>query len=129
VTKPFRLFSLLVGLSCLGACALALLPYNSPSQQRIVVVAPSPQRYSVRVDVEGSSVIQVPATGRVLVDIPVLPRACSRYFLGIKMSEGAPDRRKVIQLLRENRIVRKLSLDDVSRLPTDASGWREVKLR
>src|SRR2546428_684928 len=89
----------LVALTLTG-CVLALPPFNEPSKERIVVVAPSPRIYSVRIDVEGAPPVQVPDDGRVVIDFPVLPRACSQYFLGIRLYNGQPESRRVICFMR-----------------------------
>jgi hypothetical protein len=129
VTKFGRMLSLVGASALLAGCVLALPAYNEPSHQRIAVDTPSPEQYAVRIDVEGATAIQVPATGRLVVDVPRLPRECSRYFLGIKVSDGNPDARKAIHFLRDGKIVRKLSLADLARLPIDPEGWRIVRLR
>lgn len=110
-------------------CALALPAYNYPSEEKIRVVTKSPEAIRIRVNADGGSVTQVPPDGRALVDVPTLPRECSRYFFGIRITNGHPEAKRVIEVWRDGRVERRLSLNDLNRLRVDADGYRELVLK
>jgi len=130
MTIHFVRCGVLVACACgFGACAVALPPPNAPSVQRLSVVASAPEEYSIRVAATLGATFAVPPSGEVLVEIPSLPRTCSQYFLGMRVSNGSPKAKKAVLVSRRGRVVKKLSLNDLDRLPVDATGRRQLRLR
>jgi hypothetical protein len=68
----------------------------------------------------------VSGSGEALVDIPALPRGCSLVCLGIKLQDGSPYNRKGIEVVRDDRVVCRLSLRQIERLPADSAGRRRL---
>jgi hypothetical protein len=95
-----------------------------------MIVARSPERYMVRVDASGTAEFPVASDGRVTIDVPRLPRACSVYlFDWIRISGGVkPLTTKSIHLLDQGNLAAKLSLADIAKLPSDASGYHLLKM-
>jgi len=114
----------------LTSCAYRLPASNFPSEQRLRLIAQSPQQYVIRVDAYQVSEHVVACDGRVTVPVPRLPRACGVYlFDHIKISGGTvPSKTRAIQVVAAGKVKRKLSLDEVSQLPLDPEGFRLVKV-
>lgn len=119
--------SLLAICALLCGCVYALRPSNQPSQERIRVQTATTQRYSIRV--ADRIDYPIPPNGRVIVDIPQLERGCATYLFGVaKVSDSSPEEVAVIVLKKDGRTIRKLSLNDLKKLPIDSQGYRLVKV-
>jgi hypothetical protein len=71
----------------------------------------------------------VGADGRVVVDVPRLERQHATYLFGVaKVSESSAYDIPAIDLKKGGRTVRKLSLNDLKKLPADSEGYSLVKL-
>jgi len=72
----------------------------------------------------------VAADGRVRFEVPVYSRHCRPYLFGIvPLNKPTPvEERRVIQVLRDGRIVRKLSANEIARLPADAEGYSLLEI-
>jgi hypothetical protein len=112
----------------LTGCVYALRPYNTPSQQKLHVQTASATNFVVRV-ADGEK-FSVAADGRVTFDVPSLPRGCDVYLFGIvKIADGSPENIRAIHVMRDGKIVRKLSLTKLGKLPADAEGYRILVLK
>jgi len=121
------LTALFIVLSATG-CACHLYPYNTPSQHKLRVQADSPASYVIRVADEQA--YPVAPDGRVTFDVPSLPRGCNVYLFDvIKISDGSSENLRAIQLLRDGKVLRRFSLKQLAKLPTDAEGYSTVKVR
>jgi hypothetical protein len=120
--------SILFSLVLMTGCVSALRPYNTPSQQKLHVQAASPTNCVVRV--AETETFAVAADGRVVFDVPRLPRGCDTYLFGvIKIGDGNPENVPAIHVLRSGKVVRKLSLQKLEELPVDAEGYHILVLR
>jgi hypothetical protein len=108
--------------------ALVMSTRSPPVQYRIVVISKQPTNCTIRVTWPHTNEFHVSSSGEALVDVPALPGGCSQVCLGIKLSDGSQYGRKVIELVRDDRVVRRLSLRQMERLPEDASGRRKISL-
>jgi len=119
-----------LGFAVLSGCAFRLPVSNIPSQQHLIIVASSPHRYSVRVKAYDAVEFPVSSDGRVTIDVPRLPRACSVYlFDKIRISGGVkPLTAKSFQLLDTGNVVARLSLAEIEKLPSDRSGYHILKM-
>jgi len=97
------------------------------------IVAPVPQNIVVRVDDgfgEKHKDYSVGSDGLVRFDVPSLPRGCAvRLFGAVKIADSRSEDVRAIHLMKDNKIVRKLSLNDISKLPVDAHGVRVMKVK
>lgn len=110
-----------------AGCTYALQPYNRPGPEQLQIITTRTGQHAVRVGNHGDT--PVGADGRVVVDVPTLPRGCSPYLFGlIKLGDGSPERLSAIHVLRDGKVVRKLSLKEIHGLPMDADGYRKVEL-
>ncbi len=58
------------------------------------------------------------------LDIPRLPRGCDLHLFGlIKIRDGGPENVAAIHLLRNDQVVRKMSLRKLRKLPVDTDGY------
>jgi hypothetical protein len=113
--------------TALTGCVHALHAYNQPGPERLHLV--SKRSGTLLIRVEGHDETLVPADGRVEINVPRLPRGCSVYLVGIiKMRDGSPERVRAIHVVRDGKVVRKLSLDDIHDLPLEPGGYRKLKL-
>jgi hypothetical protein len=98
-----------------------------------MIIAKSPERYVVRVKAKASKSTDFPVAsdGRVTINVPPLPRACSVYLFDlVKISEGIdPSKTKSVQLIDGADIVAQLSLTEIAKLPADASGYHIVQFK
>jgi hypothetical protein len=108
-------------------CVNTLQPYNQPSQQKLLLETSKPQEYTVRV--ADKDEYEVPADGRVTIYIPRLERGCSKYLFGlVKIEDSSPYDSPIIHLNKNNRTVRRLSLNDLAKLPNDEKGYQLLRL-
>jgi hypothetical protein len=116
---------------CLSGCAYRLLAPNPPSRQTIRLLTSTPQDYSLRVESGNNAGAQaVGSDGRVTLTVPSLPRGCDVYLFNaikVRSAESALDH-KAIQIVRGPDIVKKLSLNDVAKLPQDSEGYRLLRI-
>jgi hypothetical protein len=109
----------------LTGCAYRLMPLTRPTQQRIHILANSPEQYSVRVQ---ASDHRVQADGRVSFDTPMIRSGCSVYLFNQIPIRKAPDlsKTKLISIMTSGKTVETLSLRDLSKLPLDSAGYRQL---
>ena len=111
----------------LSGCIYALRPYNIPSQRKLLVRSSAPTNYVVRV--AEAQEFPVASDGRVSFDVPLLPRGCDVYLFGaVKIHHGAPESLSAIHLLRDGKVVRKLSITQIDQLPLSTDGYRMLHL-
>lgn len=122
-----RSFTSLALVLVLTGCVYRLQPYNRPGPEKLHLVPTRPGEYRVRIENHGET--PVPPDGRVDLEVPTLPRGCSPYLFGfIKLGDGRPERLRAIQVLRDGKVIRKLSLADIHHLPLDGDGYRLLTL-
>jgi len=113
---------------CLG-CSYAYPTPSPPSQERLRIVAASPERYTLRLNFGRSQDLPVPPDGKLTVPIPAFSRGCTVHFLGIKTSNGYdPLKEWTLTVNAAGKAISSLTLRQVARLPTDANGFRILKL-
>ena len=120
---------LAIAIASSGGCVLALPGYNEPFEERLAIIAPHPGSYEIALDGSEVPPTRVPSDGKTVLHFPVLPRHCSTFFLGIKVKDRSVAHRKLILLLRDGRVVRKLSVDKLRSLPVDPAGYHQLRLR
>ena len=126
--RKFALLAFSLGMVViLSGCVYALHKSNTPGTEKIrLVVAPGSQ-YAIRIENHGETA--VPADGTLDLIVPRLPGSCSVYLFGlIKIRDGDPESLRIIQVLREGKIVRRLSLHVLQKLPADKDGYRLIRL-
>jgi hypothetical protein len=119
----------------LEGCAYRLPVITPPSQERVRIIAKSPDRYVVRVDVGHITDYLVPADGRIAVGIPASRPGCGIYlFNAIKVGRivgriDDPLRRWAVAVTSGSTTVRKLSLKQMKKLITDSDGYRLLEVQ
>jgi hypothetical protein len=113
----------------LSGCAYRLPPYLPPSQERIRVAASAPEHYVLTADFGGATTYNVPHDGRVLIGVPGY-RTCGVYlFNAVKIrGENQPLSDWSVALLRNGKVVRKLSLNRVRELPIDQADYHVLSV-
>lgn len=89
-------------------------------------MAPSPSDYTIRVKPCVGAPIEtpVPSNGRIEFDVPVRRRASTIICFGLPVYHyPPPDTLRAIRVMSGDRTVRKLSAQEVGRLPTDPDGY------
>jgi hypothetical protein len=121
--------SILLITPILSGCTYVLHPYNAPVDETIRIVSPRPEEFSIRVDNDDRITdYKVGSNGIVSFHVPRLPRGCAVYFLDtVKISDHRSEGFRAINLTRGERVVRKLSLNDLAKLPLGNGGVRELK--
>ena len=110
-------------------CSYALPAPSPPSQERVRVLAASPERYTLRLNSSRSQDFPVPPDGRVTLAVPPFSRGCTVRFLGIRTSDGYdPLQKWTVTLKVASKTISGLTLNQVAKLPTDAEGFHLLKL-
>jgi hypothetical protein len=112
----------------MAGLTFALPKYNKPTQYHLTLRGEHVDGYIVRVLGTHAADFRVGADGRVILDVPRLPRRCSVDWFGIRVWDGSPMSRKVVEVLKDGRILRRLSLQELERLPIDSVGDFRIDL-
>jgi hypothetical protein len=115
-----------------SGCAIRCGPIHTVPAQKLHLLADSPTAYSIRV-ITGDGThtdTPVPADGRVSFGVPIGSRYCTPYlFSVIKVGWPTPvEQRRVIRVMRGERVMRKLSASDIAGLPRDADSYHTLML-
>jgi len=102
-----------------------------PSQQRLKVAAASPEAYILRLRIREPRDYRVPADGRVTLDVPAYRAGCSVYlFDKLRIQRGAnPFTARTIDVVAGGKILRQLSLKEISALPVDPEGYHLLAVK
>jgi hypothetical protein len=115
-----------------SGCVIACGPSRCPPPQKLRLVASSPGSYTIRiVDVTDEHFdTGVQADRRVQFDVPVYSRHCTQYLFGvIKIHSPTPvEARRVIRVMKDSKIVCKLSATDIAKLPVDSDGYHVLRI-
>jgi hypothetical protein len=108
-------------------CVHTNKPYNPPSQEKLRVQSQTPEQYIIRVADQIDYLVS--PDGGVLVNIPRLERGCATHLFGLlQIIDSSPYNVQAIQVRKGERIIRKLSLNDLAELPIDGAGYHLVKV-
>ena len=67
--------------------------------------------------------------GQVSFTVPSFHHGCDLYLFGVvKTRDGSAENVRVIELRRDGRVVRRLSLNQIARLPRDKAGYGVVRV-
>ncbi len=129
--KVLPLFvSLLAAMVVLSGCALANPGASARTEVKLRLQTPTPERYTVRVALEPVTDYRVGPNGTVEFTVrPFVHGDCWYLFGAIRICDGSPERVPVIEVRRDQRVHRKLSLAQTASLPADDSGYRILRLR
>ncbi len=128
---PYIIIALCVALVSPG-CAIHCGPMHTVPPQKIHLIATVPGDYAIRItDREEQPDLPVPPDGRVSFDVPIGSRYCTPYLFGVlKVGWSTPvEKRRVIEVVRGQQVLRRLSASDISKLETDPDGFRILKLK
>ena len=114
----------------LTGCAFRLLPFAPASQTLIHVVGNTPEQFAVEVDTGTVRKYDVPADGRIKVEIPPYRRPCGVYlFDAIQVGGyGDPLKEWMVSITRNGKTVRKQSLRATLKAPTDDAGYHIIRI-
>ena len=109
----------------LTGCAYSLHPYSPPTDVKLQLPAARTEGFAIRVTATvPPSDNPVTPEGRVTFTVPPFRRGCSTYLCGVlRIADATPERTRVVEVRREPRVVRKLSLSQITKLPRDAAGY------
>jgi hypothetical protein len=118
-------------MALLTSCANRTPVYNVPSRWNLMIVGRPQDGYTVRVNASEVRDFPVDSDGRATIDVARLPRASSIYLFNlVRLSEGVqPQTEKAIEVADGGKTIAKLSLDDMSKLPSDSNGYRVLRLK
>ncbi len=116
-------------MTLLSGCVNALRPASQPTEVKLHVQASLPKDFNVRVALEPPKDYLVAPDGRVSFTVPRFSNGCDVYLFGfIKTRDGSPEKLRVIEVRNAERVMRRLSLSEVTALPTDEAGYNVVKI-
>ena len=125
------MLGLIIAAVGLTGCGTACGPIRTVPPQRLALGRASPDTYVIRVQPKTGACLEtpVPATGRVIFAVPVTSRASTVFCFWIPVySYPPPEKLRVIRLMRGGKTLRKLSAQDIGKLPTDADGYHLLRL-
>ena len=112
-----------------SGCVNALHVASQPTDVKLRVQTSQPAQHMVRVALEQSADYPVASDGRVEFTVPRFSNGCDVYVFGvIKTRDGSAESVRVVELRRAERVVRRLSLAQIAKLPTDEAGYSIVKI-
>jgi hypothetical protein len=85
--------------------------------------------YLVQVGIATTNTYPVDEGGTVTITIPQLPRGCCLDWYCFTIIDDSPDNMKVVSVLSNGKVIRRLSVKELERLPTDERGYRVVERR
>ena len=127
--KPLLFVAVLPLAFLLSGCAAALMSGSQPTDVKLALRTPHPERHVARVALEPPVDYPVASDGRVEFKVPSFQHGDTYYFLGIKLRDGSAERLRVVEVRRGSHVVRRLSLDEIANLPTNAAGYRVVTVQ
>lgn len=112
-----------------SGCVYALHVSSEPTHVKLSVQASQPQQHTVRVALDGPVDYLVAPDGRVEFTVPRFSHGCNVYVFGfIKTRDGSAEGVRVIEVRRVERVLRKLSLAQIAKLPKDEAGYSLVRI-
>jgi hypothetical protein len=125
----FMVLAILVALALVAMFGtIRAMEKGSPPTQYRVILSGSTTNYEIRVTWPATNEFAVSKTGEAVIEVPALPHGCSLICLGIKLTDGSPRSRKVIDVLQNGNVIRRFSLRELDRLPSDGTGVRKLEL-
>ncbi len=114
---------------CGSGCVYALRTASQPTDVKLRVQAAHPQQHLVRVAVDSPAGYLVAPDGRVQFTVPRFSNGCDVYVFGlIKTRDGSAESVRVVELRRDARVVRRLSLAQISDLPKEEAGFSVIRV-
>ncbi len=111
-----------------SGCVYALHMSSDPTKVKLRVQSSQPQQHTVRVALDEPVDYPVAADGRVEFVVPRFSHGCDVYVLGfIKARDGSAENVRVVDVRRGKRVLRKLSLTQIAKLPKDDTGCSLVR--
>lgn len=102
--------------------------YNTPTSYRVKIEAKTGGQYRIDIQAPQTLSFLVSSNGEATLDIPRLPRACCWDLFGLTLVDGSPRTRRLVWVLRDNQMVRRLSIAELEQLPVNADGTIRLKL-
>lgn len=100
--------------------------------QKIHLVTTVPGDYAIRITArEELPDLPLPSDGRITFEVPIGSRYCTPYLFNVlKVGWSTPvEKRRVIAVVRGQKVLRRLSARDISKLETDPDGFQILKLK
>ena len=126
--RAFPFLAILPLMLLASGCVYALHVSSEPTQVKVRVQSSQPQEHMVRVALDDPVDYPVAADGRVEFTVPRFSHGCDVYVLGlIKTRDGSAESVRVVEVRRAERVLRKLSLSQLAKLPKDDGGFCLVR--
>lgn len=111
--------------SMLTGCAYRLPPAVPPTKELLLVRSKLLQHYSVRVEADDTNDYEVPKDGRIAFGVPGYRSPCGVYLFNALKVGGNDDPLKAwrVSILRNQKIVKRLTVRAIIELPTDDAGY------
>jgi hypothetical protein len=110
-------------------CVNALHLSSKPTHVQIRLESSQPQKHTMRVALHEPVDYPVSPDGRVEFPVPRFSNGCDVYVLGfIKTRDGSPENVRVVAVRHAERVLRKLSLSQIAKLPKDDARYSLVRI-
>lgn len=123
-------------LKLLGIIAIGLLLFyvglgtvmpvsNKPADYKIALITKKAGEYKVQVVVgPNCTTFPVGPDGQTTIHVPVIPKSCSLVWFWITVVDRSPENRRVISIIGNGQVVRKLSLRQLESMPRDSETYK-----
>jgi hypothetical protein len=112
-----------------SGCVYALHVSSKPTHVQFRVQSSKPEQHMVRVALDEPVDYPVPPDGRVEFTVSRFSNGCDVYVFGfIKTRDGSAENVRVVEVRRAERVLRKLSLSQIAKLPADGAGYSLVRI-
>ncbi len=113
-----------------SGCVCALHVSSQPTDVKLRVQASQPLQFTVRIALKQPAHHSASADGRVEFTVPRFSNGCNVYVFGlVKTRDGSAENVRIVEVRRAQRVLRKLSLAQIAKLPTDGAGYSLVRVR
>jgi hypothetical protein len=120
-------YAVLACLLLLTGCVNIDGPSNLPSIEKIRVLTSAPNKHSIQIH---ESAFPLDENGRANVAVPQFGMHCQLYLFGVlKVNDYSPYKTREIEVLTGDKVIKRLSLDQLSKLPTDDAGYHLVPIK
>ena len=98
---------------CVG-CISPLFPYNSPSIERLQILATAPQDYVLAIN---HQTLPIPQNGKMTLSIPSFERRHKLILFGVTVYNRSAEDRAALYIWKGEKRVRKITLSQLAKLP------------
>jgi hypothetical protein len=94
----------------------------------LAIANPETGNYQIQIVASETLVFPVQQDGSVTIDVPMLPASCCWDWYCFTLVDNSPKNQKAIIVVRDGKVVRRLSLNQLVSCPLDQRGAYSIEL-